>query len=454
MAAGQQQQVPVNEVMSFSPPSTTTTTGLPSSFSTSGTIAQRRSLGKNLAFMDILQQYPEPEKSSADVTNEPDASPSNDDDDDNTSLLLSVAFRSSSFQGGNFPTKTSMLPFGAQVQVDLRSATRSGPPWEVTSWSLTTDPRQEARQQAQEGRGLSCSKYLQARAVNYLKIASQNQPQQKKRPSTRNEKRSRQNNGEGTASDASQSQAVDNSPSSSNAEESNNGHGDAKAKSLRAKVFAQWLIDQGFFDVVDGTNDDNCVLDVAGGKGQLSMELASLAQIPCTVMDPLIRRKPPKSAWKRLQKQGAPLPRFIAQPFERPFCQEIRETASSSGSSSQQPSNHYTLLCGLHPDECTEDILQVALNSPNNNTSVAIVPCCVFPSLFPHRRMGGRPVTTYQEFLDYLLTQDDRLQRATLDFQGKNQVIYYNHRKEATVAGDGRDPGAEEIHKQTPTALL
>jgi hypothetical protein len=103
------------------------------------------------------------------------------------------------------------------------------------------------------------------------------------------------------------------------------------------------------------------------------------------------------------------------------------------------PLNHYTLpdrlaydtsvkqasiLVGRYPDECTEDILDTALLY---GKPVAIVPCCVFPQMFPDRYLAGRPhipVTTYEEFLRYLLEKDDRLQRATLPFEGRNQVIY------------------------------
>ena len=92
-------------------------------------------------------------------------------------------------------------------------------------------------------------------------------------------------------------------------------------------------------------------------------------------------------------------------------------------------------LVGLHPDECTEDILDAALK---HKKSVAIVPCCVFPSLFPKRKFlcshvdscnssnntCYKPVKTYNDFLCYLMEKDDRLCRETLPFEGRNQVIY------------------------------
>jgi hypothetical protein len=83
---------------------------------------------------------------------------------------------------------------------------------------------------------------------------------------------------------------------------------------------------------------------------------------------------------------------------------------------------HAGCLVGLHPDECTEDILDVALHF---NKSVAIVPCCVFWSLFPTRQLRcGKMVRRYDDFLQFLLDKDARLRQETLSFEGKNKVIY------------------------------
>ena len=126
-------------------------------------------------------------------------------------------------------------------------------------------------------------------------------------------------------------------------------------------MFGKWLLEN-----MNVSSTDK-VLDVAGGKGLLSVELARTAHCHCTVMDPLIRKRPPQM--KHLQRLQAPLPEFVADSFIN-----NEETVASEMVSSS------TLLIGLHPDECTEDIVNVALRC---NKSVAIVPCCVFPSLFP-----------------------------------------------------------------------
>jgi hypothetical protein len=235
-------------------------------------------------------------------------------------------------------------------------------------------------------------------------------------------------------------------------------HGDKKAKALRARVFASWLIENFSKEVLrvdpnsnngmggalnsssPGSSGSSGVLDIAGGKGQLSIELSvQLAGgIFCTVIDPLVRKRGMMNSSsistsngngrggrvvglssrdkKRLDKVGAAQPLHVARPFGDGLLQ-IPEYESLVKEAS--------CLVGLHPDECTEAILDTALLY---GKPVAIVPCCVFPHMFPDRYLVDRPhtpVTTYEEFLQYLLEKDDRLQRATLAFEGRNQVIYY-----------------------------
>jgi len=106
-------------------------------------------------------------------------------------------------------------------------------------------------------------------------------------------------------------------------------------------------------------------------------------------------------------------------------------------------------LVGLHPDEPTEDIVDAAwlLGKP-----CAVVPCCVFPSLFPHRRArapaasaaacsdaeagvlvaaaaaadSGALVVTYPQFMQYLEAKcDGQMQRAYLGMEGRNRVLFW-----------------------------
>jgi len=81
-------------------------------------------------------------------------------------------------------------------------------------------------------------------------------------------------------------------------------------------------------------------------------------------------------------------------------------------------------IVGLHPDECTEDILDAAIQLEK---PAAIIPCCVFASLRPDRCLvSGRIVCTYNDFLDYLMEKDERIKRFELPFEGKNQVLVFD----------------------------
>lgn len=90
----------------------------------------------------------------------------------------------------------------------------------------------------------------------------------------------------------------------------------------------------------------------------------------------------------------------------------------------QQLFSDCSLVVGLHPDQATEPIVEFALQQ---QIPFAVMPCCVFPRLFPDRRLlsGGLrvPVISYEEFVAYLMQKGDA-QRVTLDFEGANVVVY------------------------------
>lgn len=344
----------------------------------SGLIVRRRCCGKHLSFANIrLNRCREPTVRSIDdeqvkdgisdaATSEPDI------------LDTKVVFRRAYFHGDNFPMKSSDLPYGAHVSMTVVLATPNQDAcalllWQVTSWRmLQDDPKELALRMAKTGDGVLCSTYLQLRADAYFSL---NQKQQDRlRPRISNDHHD-------------QDSTV--SP-----------HGNPRAKGLRAKIFCRWLMEHMLLVTTDNEQGER-VLDVAGGKGQLSIELAAFG-IACTVMDPLIRK-----SHMRLDKEQNP---------------EYLHSSFSQNEDNTLLLEKYTCLVGLHPDECTEDILDMALQS---NKKVAIIPCCVFPSLFPLRTLrDGRAVQSYDDFLCYLLEKDDRLQKATLPFDGKNVVIF------------------------------
>jgi hypothetical protein len=80
------------------------------------------------------------------------------------------------------------------------------------------------------------------------------------------------------------------------------------------------------------------------------------------------------------------------------------------------------VLVGLHSDQATECIVDAALEL---NKPFAVVPCCVFPSMFPNRKTrDGNVVTSQKEFVQYLLDKDNGIKVSFLNFEGRNCVVY------------------------------
>ena len=87
------------------------------------------------------------------------------------------------------------------------------------------------------------------------------------------------------------------------------------------------------------------------------------------------------------------------------------------------------VVVGMHPDEATEPVVVEALAA---GKPFAVVPCCVFPTLFPHRRTtAGKLVTTHAEFVAYLCALHPGIQTDEIEgLPGCNTVVYW-------MAGEG-----------------
>jgi hypothetical protein len=211
-------------------------------------------------------------------------------------------------------------------------------------------------------------------------------------------------------------------------------HGGAAAKRMRATVMAAWLVETYGTALLSAARG---VVDVAGGKGKLAIELSAVHRIPSTVVDPAVRKKRISSRdAKRLRKAAVAVPAHIAALFDArgAFAEEHRALLSGA-----------SCLVGMHPDQATEAIVDAALRF---GTPCAVVPCCVFAGLAPERRLrGGGAVRTYDEFVQYLLEKDPRMCRATLPFEGRNVVVFRDAAAPA-AAGSG---AAEEGGGGAPT---
>jgi len=215
----------------------------------------------------------------------------------------------------------------------------------------------------------------------------------------------------------------------------------AKAhKGARHAVFATWIVETyGAAALASKAG----VVDVAGGKGLLSLELAFLAEVPCTVLDPRCAR-PGTSELRRLRKrcsakatsknseegnEGVRSDRFaeLHVSYMQAALPDGSDIDTGQYVDSDEASSlvaNASLLIGLHSDEATEAIVDAALH---HGVHFAVVPCCAFPSRFPHRTLeSGGPVASTAQFLKYLKAKapEGLIRQAWLPFEGRNAVLY------------------------------
>ena len=177
---------------------------------------------------------------------------------------------------------------------------------------------------------------------------------------------------------------------------------------MRAQIFAEFLCLTFGEDVLrrgDG------VLDVAGGRGDVSFELHTKRNIKSTLVEPR-ERKLNKSQHKYLKKFK------VSRGETPPLCEQVRQEFTPENFNAFA---ECSVVIGMHPDEATEAIVNFAMEY---NKPFAIVPCCVFPELFPHRRDAkGDLVKERLQLVEYLVLKT-RARVAHLDMEGANQVVY------------------------------
>ncbi|GJJ69623.1 hypothetical protein EMPS_01970 [Entomortierella parvispora] len=247
-----------------------------------------------------------------------------------------------------------------------------------------------------------------------------------------------------------------------------------ESHSKRAFIFARWLVETFGAEFL---NSGYGVLDVAGGKGQISLFLTHMYGIRSTVVEP--KRRKDKLYRRRvlfdaIQKEmdasidgstcgddgkdevdsvhgpdgdRAPIAVTTEQKEAMDEKRERRRQKREQLEAFVVPRLHTLLddrfvaeypgvienasvLIGMHPDQATEPIVEMALK---HSKPFAIVPCCVFAHENPDRRTkdGGR-VNTTLEFIQYLLEKSDSAntleiaRKSFLAFDGMNIVVYRN----------------------------
>jgi len=216
------------------------------------------------------------------------------------------------------------------------------------------------------------------------------------------------------------------------ADDTNAGDIDHRAgHSQRALAFSDWLLKT----VPRSILYSGIVLDNAGGKGDVARSLASQGVNVVTV-DPRspkkvkVKKNQPGTAMINTQfvtgeTQSLPAPLFdshgshthIVAKFDDEFIKRYGADLLSK----------VKLVIAFHPDEATEPTVNFSIQT---SMPCCIVPCCVFGKLFPDRRVNGREVTSFDDFVLYLKEKfraaaDGReLRTSFLEYLGANLVLH------------------------------
>lgn len=254
----------------------------------------------------------------------------------------------------------------------------------------------------------------------------------------------------------------------------------AFSRKNRVFVFREFLLSR-----YNNLNDGDVVLDVAGGKGDLSWLLSNVDDLRSVVLDPrktnthlvksvhFLRDHPDELRLRSIKGQPTyqPLAALIPKLAEKSFSlkehshmrifvdedlvQAIRSYKSNGcrqawidywekafrlgiGTPNLNPKNddddsdrlgnkqisdafealdvflRARLVVGFHPDQATDYCIDLATEL---QIPFCIVPCCVFPSFFPHRALqDGTRVRNYDDLLSYLLNKVPDIQTAKLPF--------------------------------------
>ena len=182
-------------------------------------------------------------------------------------------------------------------------------------------------------------------------------------------------------------------------------------KTQRTSQFVEFLLE---IYGKQALNQGCGVLDVAGGRGNISFQLQCEHDIQSTLIDPGVRAHllNPKQR-KQLKKSGKVVFRHIAACLDDDFAADPDRARYLQEAS---------LLIGMHPDEATE---QIVLHALAHGKKFAVVPCCVFACLWPDRKLkDGTLVRHVDEFCLYLKEKDPRIREKWLPFVGRNRVLY------------------------------
>lgn len=186
------------------------------------------------------------------------------------------------------------------------------------------------------------------------------------------------------------------------------------------------------------------ILDIAGGKGELSARICLCHNARVIMVDPRhtdicecfeknVYKSLPKKWQERINKGKLKRSDFILRLVRSRFRQlpfnfpekgglidnwELRNAIENS-----------TLIIGFHADSATEAIVDVALRY---RRPFVVVPCCVFPNRFRNRMIDDNktesivPVRSHDQFCRYLREKNSHFVQESLPFEGRNIGIWWD----------------------------
>jgi hypothetical protein len=193
------------------------------------------------------------------------------------------------------------------------------------------------------------------------------------------------------------------------------------------------------------------VLDVAGGKGELTARMTMCHSTNVILVDPreadilkvfqnTVYRSLPKKWQERISAQDS---KDIAKKLDGRFKQlmtyfpmdgskefDVLKELMKNPELSDAVEN-CTLMIGIHADGATEAIVDIALYY---RKPFIVVPCCVFPNLFKERKVPSNidgdeifvPVRNHEQLCHYLVRKDSHFTIETLPFEGRNIAICWD----------------------------
>ncbi|CAO3608138.1 unnamed protein product [Cunninghamella blakesleeana] len=274
----------------------------------------------------------------------------------------------------------------------------------------------------------------------------------------------------------------------------NDPHHDKNPHGLRAMYFSKWIfkeflpkiLSSSSSSVIDYSN--LLILDIAGGKGEVSLFLSRGYGIPTTVVEPNVRKQPKYWLTRRqlfMHKHGFFNNKHHQNENENDISNEKKDDIEIEIENQDEDENenedksevdenevedeekgekkkikfekswpypncapnfiptllddHFieqyqdllsrvTLMIGLHPDEATIPICDAALKL---GIPFAVVPCCVFSHQNRHRKLSsGELVSTTKDLIQYICEKDTspfggKIVTDYLPFEGKNEVVYW-----------------------------